>query len=181
MQSRRQIRIVVERTKLNGRERRIGRQASQQSPAIRTEGAPGVRAAVALTEVDPGLALRDFESGLRRKGDIVRPAARSLLTGGAVADADTHQRCSDLKSDRATSASSCTVRHGHPHPHFPEVATGPCCTPQQRERDLVSGRYCQHAVSMATCPSSNRRRSLKFMHTSISASGSILSASKPPR
>jgi hypothetical protein len=37
------------------------------------------------------LALRDFESGLRRKGDIVRPAARSLLTVGAVADADTHQ------------------------------------------------------------------------------------------
>ena len=125
---------MVERTKLNGRERRIGGQAPQRSPAIRTEGTPGVLAAVALTEIDPDLALRDFESSLRRKGDIVRPAARSLLTVGAVADADTHQWCSDLKSDRATSASSRTVRHGHPHPRFPEVATGPCRTPQQRER-----------------------------------------------
>src|ERR1700676_5604662 len=121
MQSRRQVRIVVERTKLNGRERRIGGEAPQRSPAIRTEGAPGVRAAVALTEVDPGLALRDFESGLRRKGDIVRPAARSLLTVGAVADADTHQWRSDLKSDRATSASTRTLRHGHPRPRFPVV------------------------------------------------------------
>ena len=82
---------MVERTKLNGRERRIGGQAPQRSPAIRTEGTPGVLAAVALTEIDPDLALCDFESGLRRKGDIVRPAARSLLTVGAVADADTHQ------------------------------------------------------------------------------------------
>src|SRR6266478_9501987 len=159
MQSWRQVRIVVERTKLDGREWRIGGQAPQRTPATRTEGAPGILAAVALTEVDPGLALRDFERGLRRKGDIVRPAARSLLTVGAVADADTHQWCSDLKSDRATSASSCTVHHGHPHPRFPKVVTGPCCTPQQRERDIVSGRYCQRLVSMATCPSSNRRRS----------------------
>src|SRR5579863_1220151 len=112
MQSRRQVRIVVERTKLDGRERRIGEEAPQRRPAVRTEGAPGVLAAVALTEVDPGLALGDLERGLRRKGDIVRPAARSLLTVGAVADADTHQRCSDLESDRATSASSRTVRHG---------------------------------------------------------------------
>jgi hypothetical protein len=46
-----------------------------------------------------------------------------------VANADTHQWCSDLETDRAASASSRTVRHGHPYLRLPEVATGPCRTP----------------------------------------------------
>jgi len=153
MQSRRQVRIVVERTKLNGRERRLGGKAPQWSPAIWTEGALGVLAAVALAEVDPGLALRDFESGLRRKGDIVRPAARSLLTVGAVANADTHQWCSDLESDRATSASSRTVRHGHliPVSHKPQSLPHPSTARTRHHKGALLPASCQHGDVRLGC------------------------------
>src|ERR1700716_2097055 len=122
MQGWRQVRIVVERAKLDGHDRRIGERTPQWRSAIRTEGAHGILAAVSFTGVDPGLALRHVEGGLWRKRDIVRPAARSLLAVGTVANADTHQWCSDLETDRAASASSRTVRHGHPYLRLPEVA-----------------------------------------------------------
>jgi len=154
--------------------------APQRTPQLGQKAAPGILAAVALTEVDPGLALRDFERGLRRKGDIVSARRPKPLTVGAVADAAPISGAVILNRI----APQRILLYGpswSPSSRFLEVGHWSCCTPQQREGFIVSGRYCQRPVSMATCPSSNRRRSLSSCHTSISASGSILSASKPPR